>query len=83
MKEKLANLCHSQWSGWMEYLWSKSRHMNIEIDGTVQRCVVIPNNLVIRWERQMKTPYTELPDNEQDSDRKEADKFLSIINHAS
>jgi hypothetical protein len=51
-REKLAALCHSQWSGWMEYLFGqsqKSPHTSI---------VCIPPYSVVRWERQMQTPYT-------------------------
>ncbi|MGH0417525.1 hypothetical protein [Bacillus cereus] len=72
LKEDLSNLAHEQWSGWMEYLFSKSVKNE---DGTV----TIPKWAVDRWERQANTPYKDLSEEEQNSDRKEADKFLKVI----
>lgn len=72
LREKLAILAHEQWAGWMEYLFEKG---TFNEDGTwtmstwaVQRCT-----------RQMNTPYAALSETEQDSDRKQADKFLAMI----
>jgi len=73
MKEQLANLCHEQWSGWMEYLFSKGEFM--DIDGTW----VMPAWAVERWKHQMNTPYEQLSEEEKDSDRTEADKFLALL----
>ncbi|HDR3523998.1 TPA: hypothetical protein QCN93_004711 [Bacillus pacificus] len=72
LKEDLSNLAHEQWSGWMEYLFSKSVKNE---DGTV----IIPKWAVDRWERQVNTSYKDLSEEEKDSDRKEADKFLKVI----
>lgn len=72
LKEDLSNLAHEQWSGWMEYLFSKSVKNE---DGTV----TIPKWAVDRWERQVNTSYKDLSEEEKDSDRKEADKFLKVI----
>lgn len=72
MKERLAELAHKQWSGWMKYLFNKC---SMNQDGTA----TIPAWAVKRWQRQMKTPYDNLPENEKDSDRAEADRVLSII----
>ena len=73
MKEKLADLCHSQWSGWMGYLFSKC-------DSTMpDGSLIIPAKYVERLKRQMETPYSELSDSEQILDRVEAGKFLAII----
>ncbi len=71
-KESLANLCHEQWSGWMEYLFSKGVFNN---DGTW----TMPSWAVERWQHQMKTAYSKLSESEQDSDRAEADKFIALI----
>ena len=73
-REGLANLCHEQWSGWMKYLFSKCKECS---NGTGNW--VMPKELVSRWQRQMNTPYPELSALEQDSDRKEADKFIKLI----
>lgn len=71
-KDKVANLCHEQWSGWMIYLFGKS---NQNPDGSV----TIPKDLVDRWKRQLNTPYTELSAKEKDSDKIEADKFIKLF----
>jgi len=75
MREQLANLCHSQWSGWLEYMFSKCDSTTPLEDSSL----IIPAEFVKRWKRQMETPYSELSKNEQDSDRIEADKFLAVI----
>lgn len=81
LREELAGLCHEQWSGWMNYLFSccipQSRHVGNLLIPTGD--VTIPAVYVARWRRQMKTAYPELSPREQDSDRIEADKFLSLI----
>ena len=74
MREELAELCHSQWSGWMEYLFDKCS------DDSDDGSTVIPSDLTKRWKGQMKTKYCDLSEEEQDSDRKEADKFISLFN---
>ena len=71
MRDQLAKYAHRTWSGWMAYLFSKAEFKN---DGSV----VIPAWAVKRWRRQMLTPYNELPENEKESDRSEADKIISI-----
>jgi len=73
IREKLANYAHHAWSGWMIYLFSKS---TVNSDNSV----TIPPGLVQRWMRQMKTDYSDLPEHEKESDRKEADSILEIIN---
>ena len=82
MREKLAELCHEQWSGWMEYLFSKCYETQIEPtlqepDG--EKALIIPRWAIDRWTRQMKTKYENLSEDEKESDRKEADRFLALI----
>jgi len=71
-REKVAALCHQQWSGWMEYLLEKSYWNH---DGTV----IIPFPLGVRWRNQANAPYTDLSEEEKDSDRAEADKFIALF----
>ncbi len=82
LKEELAKLAHEQWSGWMDYLFSKCRETRPS-DGEAfhEDCLIIPEWAVDRWKRQAKTPYSDLTPAEMDSDRTEADKFLAVINH--
>ena len=76
IREELANLCHEQWSGWMKYLFEKGTH-NDE-DGTF----TISSWAVHRWIRQMNTEYNDLPFEEKESDRKEADRFIRIFQNS-
>lgn len=73
-REELAELAHSQWSGWMEYMFAWGR---VEEHG----CFIIPKELYERWSRQMTTPYSQLSEREKDSDRKEADRVIAMLNN--
>lgn len=73
VREALAEYAHDAWSGWMIYLFQKSV-TNIE-NGTV----TIPKWAVDRWFRQTQTAYADLPEEEKESDRAEADKMLAIV----
>lgn len=75
LREKLAGLAHEQWSGWMRYLFDNGIFNN---DGTW----TMPAWAVERWGRQMRTPYSELSEDERNSDRNEADKMLAVIETA-
>lgn len=69
--ECMAALCHDQWAGWMRWLFSK-----MDVHGGV---AIVPKTWYDRWMRQMQTPYYLLSHGEQESDRKEADKFVKLI----
>ena len=73
IKEQLAEYAHNQWSGWMKYLFSKGE---FNVDGTW----TMPKWAVERWTRQMNTDYKSLSEEEKDSDRREADGMLNILN---
>ena len=73
--DRLAAIEHERWAHWQRYMHGKAtRHA----DGTL----LIPADLVVRWERQMETPYAELPADEQDSDREQVERYLPIIEEA-
>lgn len=78
--EALAAYAHEAWAGWMRYLFSKMEQEYIttpygkEIPG-----LVMPEWAVERWQRQMKTPYADLPETEKESDRDEARKILAVL----
>jgi len=67
LRELFADLAHKQWSGWMEYLFSKC-----------DANFTLPQWAVERWQRQMKTEYANLSEEEKNSDRDEADKMIKI-----
>lgn len=71
LRELLAAYAHSAWSGWLAYQFKRSTRND---DGSV----TIPADLVGRWFRQSTTPYDQLPDQERDSDRAEADRIMAI-----
>lgn len=73
VKERLAEYAHKAWSGWMKYMFKKSFLLS---DGSVK----IPADLANRWRGQFKTDYNDLPENEKESDRHEAQRILDIIN---
>lgn len=72
MRELLAALAHRQWSGWMRYLFD-------QCDFNEDFTVTIPASLAKRWLRQVNTAYNDLPENEKDADRKEADRVIAIL----
>ncbi len=81
MKEELADLCHKQWSGWMEYLFGKCVDYDPDKIQAEEGALIIPKWAVDRWKTQVETDYCDLSTAEMDSDRKEADKFIALINH--
>ena len=78
MREELADLCHRQWIGWMEYLFSKCYAENGQFDKATGN-LIMPKWAVERWKRQIYTPYADLPEDEKESDRQQADKFLAVL----
>lgn len=72
LHEKLAEAQHRIWASWMEYLFS------ISIQNEDGSCT-IPADKVTRWTRQIKTPYSELSEQEKDSDREQADKVAIVF----
>lgn len=76
-REALAEYAHEAWSGWMKYMFEKMTEgvTDSKVDGTF----VMPEWAVKRWSRQMNIPYAELPEQEKESDRQEADRMLAII----
>ena len=70
--EELAEYAHNAWAGWMQYLFSKCERRT-------DMTYLVPLWAVDRWWRQMQTDYSDLPDNEKESDRVEARKMLSIV----
>lgn len=71
VEEALADLCHKQWSGWMEYLFTKG-HFNEDGSFTIN------TESTQRWVGQMETDYNDLSEKEKESDRIEARKFMKL-----
>lgn len=73
--ERLAAKEHDSWARWMDYLFNRC---DIERGKDGFR-YVIPHELVERWKRQVDTPYTDLSEQEKQSDRDEVAHILPII----
>lgn len=76
-REELAALAHEQWSGWMKHLFSKC--VIVTYQGGERVVAEIPHWARERWARQMNTPYSELSDEEKESDRAEADRVIALL----
>ncbi len=72
VREELAAYAHDAWSGWMTYMFSLGVMAG---DGSMS----IPAWAVERWHRQMTNDYADLPEVEKESDRREADRMLTIL----
>ena len=70
--EQLAAVEHERWSHWQRYLHSKGVR---QPDGAL----LIPADLVARWEKQIDTKYPNLDDRERESDREQVRKYLPLI----
>jgi len=70
LREMLADIEHRRWADWQEYCHTVLReHFNDE--GIEQ--------VLARWDRQIKTSYDELSDEEKESDREQVDRYLEIV----
>jgi hypothetical protein len=72
MLEELAAIEHERWSHWQRYLHSKG---TMQPDGSL----LLPPDLVRRWEGQFDTPYSQLSEKEKDSDRDQVRKYLPTV----
>jgi hypothetical protein len=70
--EKLAALEHERWSRWQRHVHSNCTR---QPDGSL----LIPAELVARWEKQIATKYAELDEMEKESDREQVREYLPLI----
>lgn len=73
--DRLAAIEHERWSHWQRYMHSKATR---QADGAL----LLPPDLVARWEKQIETPYAKLPADEQESDKEQVERYLPIIEDA-
>ena len=73
--EELAAIEHERWSHWQRYMHDKA---DKQPDGSL----LIPSELVARWENQINTPYADLSGEEKASDRDQVERYLPIIEKA-
>lgn len=79
LREALAEYSHNAWAGWMKYMFSKGEVRQISIDGETELKWIMPAWAFHRWQRQMNTSYAELPGEEKESDRLEADRMIETF----
>ncbi|HEY4146604.1 hypothetical protein [Pinirhizobacter sp.] len=75
LTEELAAIEHDRWSRWQRYVHEQ---------GVVQSngSLLLPADLVEKWERQMTTPYEKLSEKEKQSDRDQVARYLPMITRA-
>ena len=83
--ELIADFFHENWSHWMKYMFEVA--VNVAEDSeslawmnrTGLVAYTFNEDMYDRWQRQMKTPYSELSEKEKDSDREWAEKLLKLL----
>lgn len=72
LMQRLATAEHERWAHWQQYVHDQCEPRE---DGAL----VIPAELVSRWNAQIATPYAELSEEEQRSDQEQVRGYLPII----
>ncbi|CAA2155306.1 hypothetical protein MBRA_00960 [Methylobacterium brachiatum] len=70
--EELAAIEHERWSHWQRYVHGKAVR---QPDGSL----ILPAELVERWERQFGSRYEDLPEDEKESDREQVRRYLPVL----
>jgi hypothetical protein len=70
--DRLAEVEHERWAHWQRYVHSKGER---QADGSI----VLPPDLVRRWERQIETPYADLSEDEKKSDCDQVRRYISTV----
>lgn len=70
--EPLAAAEHERWAHWQRYMHSKGIR---QPDGSL----LLPADLVVRWEAQIGKKYADLTEAERESDREQVRKYLPIV----
>lgn len=72
---------HHIWSQWMKHLFKICRERMKDEDGPIPTsgAIIIPKDLVERWERQIETDYYKLSDEERCSDKRIVEEYHQTI----
>lgn len=70
--ETLASIEHERWAHWQ-------RHVHEGCERRPDGALIIPPEMVQRWEVQVNTPYAELSEEEKTSDREQVWRYLPTI----
>lgn len=83
LREALAAYAHNDaWAHWMKYMLGEGWLKEVDGPGSITQSYILPYSLVQRWQQQMNTPYANLPESEKESDRRQADRIIAIVNNA-
>ena len=74
--EKLAELEHTQWAHWTEYMLKRLETLERDEDASDPYKVRREKG---HWRKQIKTPYSKLTEKEKEADRKWARKVLALL----
>jgi hypothetical protein len=70
--EALAALEHDRWAHWQRYVHDQGQR---QPDGSL----MLPADLVDRWERQINTRFENLTTEEKESDREQVRKYFPLL----
>jgi len=71
LMEKLADIEHQRWADWQKWCHKVLRE-NCSSDKL--------EKVLKRWDKQIKTNYKDLPEQEKDSDREQVLRYWNLIN---
>lgn len=74
LRDELAAIEHERWAHWQTYMHSKC-HADERLPGAL----VVPAELVVKWERQARLAFSQLDEKERESDREQVDRYLPFI----
>jgi len=70
--DDLATIEHDRWAHWQAYVHARGEH---QADGSL----VLPPELVRRWQSQIETSFGNLSEAEKESDRDQVRRYLPLI----
>ncbi|WP_080716269.1 hypothetical protein [Xanthomonas arboricola] len=70
--EALAAIEHERWAHWQQFMHDQGKRLP---DGSL----VLPPELIAKWDRLIDTPYVQLTSEEQESDRDQVRRYLPVI----
>jgi hypothetical protein len=76
VREQLAAIEHERWADWQKWMHSVCEPLVGTLD---DEALIIPGDLVKRWNRQIATSYEKLSEQEKKSDREQVDRYWPLI----
>lgn len=73
--EELSAIEHERWAHWQRFM---HEHGERQPDGGL----LLPSELISKWDRLINTPYAKLTIDEQESDREQVRRYLPVIDRA-